>query len=93
LEKGRDVVADHVVRELERYEHENLNKFIGAGVPFDIMKRSPKLSSRLWLDLDIVPISIMPHLDGHETELKDRSYWSEKCIDKQADSMARKCIM
>ncbi|TVY25528.1 Trehalose phosphorylase [Lachnellula hyalina] len=93
LEKGLDVIADYVVGELERYEHENLSKFIGAGVPYDIMKRSPKLSSKLWLKIDIVPISIMPELDGLETEMKDRSYWSEKCIDEQADSMARKCIM
>lgn len=62
-------------------------------MPYNIMKHSPKLSSRLWLDLDIVPISIMPQLDGHETELKDHSYWSEKGVDEQADSMARKCLM
>lgn len=93
MEKDVDVIADYVVGELEKYEHENLSKFIGAGVPYDIMKRSPKLSSKLWLEIDIVPISIMPELDGLETEVKDRSHWNEKCIDEQADSMARKCIM
>jgi len=55
---GEDSVADHVISELEGYERENLAKFIGAGLPHDLMKKSPKLCSRLWLELDIVPISI-----------------------------------
>ena len=58
LAAGEDLIADHVIYELENYERENLAKFIGAGVPYDLMKKSPKLCSRLWLELDIVPISI-----------------------------------
>ncbi|KAF4625233.1 hypothetical protein G7Y89_g12932 [Cudoniella acicularis] len=93
LKPGEDRIADYVVEELGRYERENLSKFIGAGVPHDLLKRSPKLCSKLWLDLDIVPISITPQVEGHESVLKDASYWELKCIDEQADSMARKCIM
>jgi hypothetical protein len=88
-----DHVADHVLQELETYEHQNLSKFIGAGIPYELMKRSPKLCSRLWLEMDIVPISIRPELEGLEPETKDRMYWDVKCIDEQADSMARKCLM
>jgi alpha,alpha-trehalose phosphorylase (configuration-retaining) len=93
LAKGEDLIADHVIGELEKYEHDNLAKFIGAGIPYDLMKKSPKLCSRLWLELDIVPISIMPDSERYELELKDNSYWDVKCVDEQADSMARKCIM
>ncbi len=57
------------------------------------MKKSPKLCSRLWLELDVVPISIMPEVERYEAELKESSVWNSKCVDEQADSMARKCIM
>ena len=92
-ERGEDPIADYVIAELASYEHNNLAKFVGAGLPFELVKKSPKLCSRLWLDLDIVPISILPESEGHEAELKDRTFWSAKCVDEQADSMARKCIM
>ncbi len=88
-----DLVANHVIAELESYEHNNLSKFIGAGLPFELIKKSPKLCSRLWLELDIVPISILPESDGYEAESKDQNFWTAKCVDEQADSMARKCIM
>lgn len=93
FEKGEDPIAAYVISELEAYEHTNLAKFIGAGLPFELVKKSPRLCSRLWLELDIVPISILPESEGHESELKDRTFWSAKCVDEQADSMARKCIM
>lgn len=89
LEDGieiEDSIADHIISELKSYEHEHLAKFIGAGIPDELVHRSPKLCSRLWLELDIVPITL-------ELGVKDREYWDLKCVDEQADSMARKCIM
>jgi hypothetical protein len=88
-----DCVAAHVIQELESYEHQNLCKFIGAGLPYELMKKCPKLCSRLWLELDIVPIAIRPELEAHDTGVKNKDYWDLKCVDEQADSMARKCIM
>ena len=79
--------------QLEKYEHKNIAKFIGAGFPTELLKKSPRLCSRLWLDLDVVPVSIVPELEGFETSSKDKNFWSAKCVDEQADSMARKCIM
>ena len=93
IKPGEDRIAAHVVKELETYAHLNLCKFIGAGVPYELMKKSPKLCSRLWLELDVVPISIMPEVERYEVELKESSFWNTKCVDEQADSMARKCIM
>ncbi|KAH6672993.1 glycosyltransferase family 4 protein [Halenospora varia] len=93
LKAGEDRIADYVIQELQAYEYNNLCKFVGAGLPYDLMKKSPKLSSRLWLQLDIVPISIVPELDGLDIDQKERNYWDVKCVDEQADSMARKCIM
>ncbi|KAK3386104.1 hypothetical protein B0H63DRAFT_395632 [Podospora didyma] len=88
LRMGADVIADYVISEVERYEHENFAKFIGAGLPTTLKYMSPTLCSRLWLELDIVPIVMRP-----DDEYKEKSFWDVKRVDEQADSMARKCIM
>jgi hypothetical protein len=90
---GQDGVADFIIKTMEDYERKNAAKFIGAGVPLDLIKKYPKLCSRLWLELDVVPISIAPEQDGLQMGTKERTFWESKCVDEQADSMARKCIM
>ncbi|TAQ85383.1 hypothetical protein B7494_g6288 [Chlorociboria aeruginascens] len=94
-----DRISDYVISELETYEHQNLSKFVGVGLPYGLMKRSPFLPSRLWLLLDVVPIIIRADheedIEGDEEQGggEGRMHWREKGIDEQADSMARKCIM
>ncbi|KAK0611420.1 glycosyltransferase family 4 protein [Immersiella caudata] len=88
MKMGADLIADYVIEEVQRYEHENFAKFIGAGLPTTLKYMSPTLCSRLWLELDIVPIVMRP-----DDEHKDKSFWDIKRVDEQADSMARKCIM
>lgn len=89
---GQDIITDYVVDELSAYEHKNFVKFVGAGLPHNLMKMAPTLSSRLWAELDIVAISIKSSQED-ENDSQDMSYWDVKCVDEQADSMARKCIM
>lgn len=89
MKMGADMIADYVISEVEKYEHENFSKFIGAGLPTTVKYMSPTLCSRLWLELDIVPIVMRP--DDEST--KGTSFWDVKRVDEQADSMARKCIM
>ena len=90
-----DPIADHAVKELKEYEHLYLAKFVGAGFPLGLEKHSPTLSSRLWLELDIVPILIPVDMRHHKvgSESKNHTYWESKGVDEQADSMARRCIM
>ncbi|KAJ9149436.1 Glycosyltransferase family 4 protein [Pleurostoma richardsiae] len=88
LRIGEDLIADYIISEVDKYEHENFAKFIGAGLPTTLKYMSPTLCSRLWLELDIVPIVMRPD-DDH----KQQSFWDVKRVDEQADSMARKCIM
>ncbi|KAH7125028.1 hypothetical protein B0J13DRAFT_647177 [Dactylonectria estremocensis] len=88
LKMGQDLIADYVLEEVEKYEHENFAKFIGAGLPNSLRYMSPSLCSRLWLDLDIVPVVLRPDGEG-----RDKSFWDVKRVDEQADSMARKCVM
>lgn len=83
-----DRIADYVIEAIESYEHENFSKFIGAGLPTTLKYMSPTLCSRLWLELDIIPIVMRP-----DEEHKEASFWDVKRVDEQADSMARKCIL
>ncbi|KAL7624688.1 hypothetical protein AAE478_006258 [Parahypoxylon ruwenzoriense] len=85
-QKGRDVIADHVIAQVQKYEQDNLVKFVGAGIPVNLCELSPTLNSRLWLEIDIVPVDF--DVDGSET-----SFWDSKDVDEQADSMARKCVI
>ena len=86
--KTQDPIAEYVLEEVQKYEHENFVKFIGAGLPTTLKYMSHSLCSRLWLELDIVPIVMRP-----DDEHKARNFWDAKLVDEQADSMARKCIM
>jgi hypothetical protein len=85
-EHGHDLIAERIIKQVEAYEHENFVKFIGAGISPELEKVSGTLCSRLWLELDVVPLVLNPDSDsGH--------FWEQKSVDEQADSMARKCIM
>ncbi|KAI1084294.1 glycosyltransferase family 4 protein [Whalleya microplaca] len=82
---GEHVIADYVIAKVQKYEHENFVKFVGVGLPHRLEKLSPTLCSRLWLEIDIVPL-VMP------VDKKELSFWDIKNVDEQADSMARKCV-
>jgi hypothetical protein len=90
-----DEIANIVIRELKSYERCYLAKFIGAGLPQELKERSPSLPSRLWLDLDVVPILITTVTSNHGdgTNATYRSWWHKKSVDEQANSMVRKCIL
>ncbi|KAI0099141.1 glycosyltransferase family 4 protein [Nemania sp. FL0031] len=77
-------IAEFVIDAARQYEHENNVKFIGAAMPKRLAERSSRLCSRLWLDLDVVPLVISYRMDKE-------SFWSSRNVDEQADSMARKC--
>lgn len=91
--KRKDMVTDYIINDLWNYERKFFCKFIGAGIPNELLKKAPKLSSRLWSELDIVPISLKRNQESCRPGVKNSAYWDIKCVDEQADSMARKCIM
>ncbi|EGU72751.1 hypothetical protein FOXB_16740 [Fusarium oxysporum f. sp. conglutinans Fo5176] len=92
---GRDVIAEYVLKEVEDYAHNNFAKFIGAGLPATLRSVSKTLCSRLWLDLDIVPIVVLVEKEDEDEEGRKggRDFWNLKRVDEQADSMVRKCVM
>jgi hypothetical protein len=92
-ETRQDMVTEYIIKELVSYERKIFAKFIGAGIPDELMKMAPKLCSRLWAELDIVPITMKPGQESHSFRGNDTPHWDMKNVDEQADSMARKCIM
>jgi hypothetical protein len=89
VKEGEDLISEFAIEEIKRYERTNFSKFIGAGMPVTLKYMAPQLCSRLWLELDIVPIVMRPD----EEHKGDKAFWDIKRVDEQADSMARKCIM
>ncbi|KAJ6443650.1 trehalose synthase (Ccg-9) [Purpureocillium lavendulum] len=87
LKDDRDAITECIIEHLQAYEHVNMAKFIGAALPATMLETTPSLCSRLWLELDIVPLAL-PAESQHNSQL-----WDAKLIDEQADSMARRCIV
>ncbi|TFY53615.1 hypothetical protein EVJ58_g9355 [Rhodofomes roseus] len=49
-------IEQHVLEILRKFSTEHLCKFLGAGVTLSLLREAPNLCTRLWLDLDVVPI-------------------------------------
>ncbi|TFK27390.1 trehalose phosphorylase [Coprinopsis marcescibilis] len=49
-------IEQYVMQGLRKFSIEHLCKFLGAGITLSLLKESPNLCTRLWLDMDIVPI-------------------------------------
>ncbi|KAG6831184.1 hypothetical protein H0H92_012324 [Tricholoma furcatifolium] len=55
-EKNAIAIRKHILKALRDFSSEHLCKFLGAGVTLSLLKECPNLCTRLWLDMDIVPI-------------------------------------
>ncbi|PCH38476.1 glycosyltransferase family 4 protein [Wolfiporia cocos MD-104 SS10] len=49
-------IEKHVLDALRKFSTEHLCKFLGAGVTLSLLREAPNLCTRLWLEMDIVPI-------------------------------------
>ncbi|KAL1954844.1 hypothetical protein VTO42DRAFT_532 [Malbranchea cinnamomea] len=86
-----DVITDFIISELRKYEIEHMEKFVGLAMSVDLEMRCPRLCSRIWAELDIVPLVL--HGKGiHSVGWINRELWTVKTLDEQAESVARKCI-
>ncbi|KAF7363317.1 Trehalose phosphorylase [Mycena sanguinolenta] len=54
-DKAKEIEA-FVLLTLRKFSSEHLCKFLGAGVTLGLLKECPNLCTRLWMDMDIVPI-------------------------------------
>lgn len=81
----KQIIEDHVISSLARYRREHLCKLLGAGVTADLDTAAPNLCSRLWSELDVVPVVFK------NTGVLDQETSAEN-VDELADSVARKCL-
>jgi hypothetical protein len=84
------VLSDFMVSILKKYQEEHLYKFVGAGLSKKVAEISPELPSKLWLELDAVPLVLDPVASqSHPT----RTRCHPMTVDEEADMMARKCLL
>ncbi|KAH0837391.1 hypothetical protein AYO21_10347 [Fonsecaea monophora] len=83
-----DWIADHVVEELSNYRRQHECKILGVGVIGDVHAKSPNLCSRLWSELDIVPMLVTSNPLVQAGNPRARA----QRVDEVADSAARKCL-
>ncbi|KAI5305937.1 hypothetical protein KEM56_002810 [Ascosphaera pollenicola] len=74
------------------YETNHSEKFLGITVPEALAKRCPQLCSRLWNELDTVPLVIKGHEGVHNAYWDHKKGAASRTIDELADSMSRRCI-
>ncbi|KAF2866527.1 trehalose synthase [Massariosphaeria phaeospora] len=83
------ILADFLIDKIKGYQEEHLYKFMGAGLTQKVVRLSPQLPSRLWLELDTVPLIFKPEAESRPYD----STHSPISVDEEADSMARKCLL
>ncbi|GLB35407.1 putative glycosyl transferases group 1 [Lyophyllum shimeji] len=55
-DKNAKAIMQHILDTLRKFSTEHICKFLGAGITLTLLRESPNLCTRLWLELDIVPI-------------------------------------
>lgn len=89
-EQRADYITDDIVNKIKTYREVHVYKFVAAGLTPTIVQQCPELPSRLWLELDIVPIVVKPSSGKHNTgNPSDPNYMM---LDEEADSVVRKAL-
>jgi alpha,alpha-trehalose phosphorylase (configuration-retaining) len=55
-ERNATIIENHIIQTLRVFSKEHVCKFIGAGVTLALFNDVPNLCTRLWLEVDVVPI-------------------------------------
>lgn len=84
-EEQGQAIESHILSSLAKYRREHACKLLGTGVTADLDSTAPYLCSRLWSELDIVPVVFkITAILGEDAPAEN--------VDELADSMARKCL-
>ncbi|KAL4810360.1 hypothetical protein BDV18DRAFT_130840 [Aspergillus unguis] len=89
-------IGDHMMNHLYKWCDTHQEKMQGLAIPEKIADSCPTICSRLWMELDIIPL-VLPNnqkLDGAGEQFKfqESADWEMRTLDEQAESMARKCV-
>ncbi|KAK2831918.1 hypothetical protein FQN49_007036 [Arthroderma sp. PD_2] len=90
-ESAPEVITQFIIDQLRTYEKDHLEKFFGIALPSPLSEKCPRLCSRMWAELDIVPFVLHPR-GAHNVEWVNMGLWQSKTLDERAESIARKCI-
>lgn len=89
-EERADCFSEEIISKIKRYRDEHFYKFIGAGVTTKAAKTCPQLPTRLWLELDIVPLVLEPSSGRKNTGTPDAPKYM--IVDEEADAVVRKAL-
>ncbi|THC96099.1 hypothetical protein EYZ11_004421 [Aspergillus tanneri] len=88
-------IADFVLDQLRQFSEKHMEKFMGLAMPQHLAQSCPDFCSRLWAELDILPL-VLPEESRREEDdkftfgLPDSMTWKVRGTDEQAESMGRK---
>lgn len=71
-------ICDHILDAVKYFQLSNNYKYHGAGLSEEVVRLSPQLPARLWMDLDIVPIT---------TTCVEQDAWSTSSSGRSSVSM------
>jgi hypothetical protein len=84
--------VDFVLYKLRDFSETHMEKFIGVAMPHHVAVQCYSLCSRLWAELDIVPLALPEESRDAEKSGNNDTRWSMRTLDEQAESMGRKCV-
>lgn len=90
------VIVDFVLTKLRKFTEEHFDKFMGLAMPQRVAQKCPDLCSRLWTELDVIPL-VLPEEQQQKHQLSKRDLpmevnWELRETGEQAESMSRKCV-
>ena len=89
-EQRAEFIAEDIITKIKEYRDKHYYKFVGAGLTKKAVQTCPQLPSRLWLELDIVPLVLEPTSGRHNTGNPDAPNYM--LVDEEADAVVRKAL-
>ncbi|GFG25083.1 trehalose phosphorylase [Aspergillus udagawae] len=84
-------ITDFILEQLRNYSLDHAEKFIGTCLPTELTEMCPRLASRLWLELDVMPL-VVPQHDALGGRYEQEIPWETRDADEQAEYLAMKCV-
>lgn len=84
-------ITQFIIEKVRDYQGEHGEKLIGLAMPSDLAERCPDLCSRLWSELDIIPIVLRKSEEKVSWGMFEE-HLSQRPLDEHTESIARKCI-
>lgn len=89
-EERAQYFADDIITKIKQYRDKHFYKFVGAGLTTKAVQVCPQLPTRLWLELDIVPLVLEPSSGKHNTGSPRKPEYM--LVDEEADAVVRKAL-